>query len=174
MNFFEEATLRLKQQLRVTEDKEVAEALGMSAGAWTKRKRRESFPEDKLFALAARRPDLNLDVAYILTGKKMTGLQKVEADFIAWGQADRVREGKGVLPGTTAVLAGLGEESDREQMRAPLFVPMTRWLCTLDDDTFIAAYTTIQRYTLECSKEDRAAIDHIVAALAHTSSTAGK
>ena len=68
MIFFEEATLRLKQQLKVTEDRQAAEFLGMTGKAWTARKRRESFPEKELYALAAKRPELNLDVDYVLTG----------------------------------------------------------------------------------------------------------
>lgn len=68
MNFFEEAALRLKQQLKATEDKQVAEALGMTGSAWTQRKKRNSFPEKELYALVAKRPDLGLDVDYVLTG----------------------------------------------------------------------------------------------------------
>ena len=68
MNFFDEATLRLKQQLKVTEDKAVASALGMSARAWSGRKERSSFPDKELLALIAKRPDLGLDYDYITTG----------------------------------------------------------------------------------------------------------
>ncbi len=70
MNFFEEATLRLKQQLKVTEDRQVAEALGLSARAWAGRKKRGSFPEKELWVLIAQRPDLKLDVGYVLNGIK--------------------------------------------------------------------------------------------------------
>ena len=69
MNFFDEAALRLKQQLKVTEDKAAAEALGMSARAWAGRKERGSFPEKELRALAQQRPDLGIDVDYVLTGQ---------------------------------------------------------------------------------------------------------
>ena len=72
MNLFEETTLRLKQQLKVTEDKQVAEILGMTGNAWTMRKRRSSFPETELYALAAKRPDLGIDVDYVLTGTTET------------------------------------------------------------------------------------------------------
>lgn len=68
MDFFDEATLRLKQQLKVTEDKQVAEFLGMAAGAWTMRKKRGSFPIKEIFALAAQRPELGLDPDWIMTG----------------------------------------------------------------------------------------------------------
>ena len=53
MNFFEEATLRLKQQLQTTQDKEVAAALGLSAQAWVGRKNRGNFPEKELRAIYA-------------------------------------------------------------------------------------------------------------------------
>lgn len=69
MNFFDEATLRLKQQLKVTEDKQVAETLGMTGSAWTKRKTRGAFPEKELRALVQRRPELGIDVGYVLTGQ---------------------------------------------------------------------------------------------------------
>lgn len=70
MNYFEEVTLRLKQQLKVTEDKQAAAALGLSEGSWKMRKKRESFPEKELWALVAQQPDLKLDVGYILNGIK--------------------------------------------------------------------------------------------------------
>ncbi|WP_218239779.1 hypothetical protein [Comamonas fluminis] len=69
MNFFEEATLRLKQQLHTTQDKEIASALGLSAQSWAGRKKRENFPEVELYALAAKRPDLKINVEYVLTGR---------------------------------------------------------------------------------------------------------
>lgn len=68
MNFFEEATLRLKQQLETTQDKDVAAALGLSAQSWAGRKKRSNFPEKELRALAQQRPELALDVDYVLTG----------------------------------------------------------------------------------------------------------
>lgn len=68
MNFFDEAALRLKQQLRLNQDKDVAAALGMSPRAWTGRKTNKSFPETELRALAQQRPELRIDVHYVLTG----------------------------------------------------------------------------------------------------------
>ena len=78
MIFFEEALLRLKQQLKVTEDRHVAAALGMNGKAFTARKRRNSFPETELYALVAKRPDLHLDVHYVLTG--ITGAAQASLD----------------------------------------------------------------------------------------------
>ncbi len=68
MNLFDEAMLRLKQQLKVTEDKEAADFLGLSPRALAGRKQRESFPTKEVFALAAQRPELGLDPDWIVTG----------------------------------------------------------------------------------------------------------
>lgn len=73
MNSFDDATLRLKQALGVTKDKEVAEHLGLSPVAWAGRKRRVLFPETELYALVAKRPDLRIDVHYVLTGQPAEG-----------------------------------------------------------------------------------------------------
>ena len=72
MENFEEAALRLKQQLGVSQDKEVASHLGLSPRAWAGRKQSNSFPEKELRALAQQRPDLGLDVEYVLTGELLT------------------------------------------------------------------------------------------------------
>jgi hypothetical protein len=80
MNFFDEATLRLKQQLKVTEDKQAAEALGLTGNAWTMRKRRSAFPEKELRALAQQRPELGLDVEYVLTGVWLSGHERQAID----------------------------------------------------------------------------------------------
>ncbi|GLT22668.1 hypothetical protein GCM10007933_21280 [Zoogloea oryzae] len=68
MTFFDEASLRLKQQLKVTTDKEASEVLGLSQRAWAGRKDRDSFPVKEVFMLAAQRPELGLDPDWIVTG----------------------------------------------------------------------------------------------------------
>lgn len=65
---FSWALLRLKEALGIEEEQDIAALLGMSKAAFSARKARDSFPEDKLLALVAKRPDLNIDVAYVLTG----------------------------------------------------------------------------------------------------------
>lgn len=70
MRNFDAQLLRLKQSVKLTEDQEIAALLGMTKAAFSERKKRGSFPEDKLFALATKRPDLNLDVLGILVGDK--------------------------------------------------------------------------------------------------------
>lgn len=74
MDSFEKILLRLKEGVGLGQDKDIAELLGMSSRAFTARKTRGSFPEDKLLALSALRPDLKLDTAYILTGHRVNGL----------------------------------------------------------------------------------------------------
>lgn len=65
---FKAKTARLKDTLGVSEDRAVAAALGFSAAAFSARKQRDSFPNDQLKKLASARPDLRIDVAYVLTG----------------------------------------------------------------------------------------------------------
>lgn len=81
---------RLKQVLGAFEDKQVTEALDLSPSAYSDRKRRGAFPEDKVLALAVRRPDLQIDVHYVLTGERLTARQRAmtEAALAATEQAD--------------------------------------------------------------------------------------
>lgn len=60
--------IRLKQQLGVQSDKEVAQALGLSPTAFNQRKARNAFPEKELLVLIARRPDLGLNFDYVTLG----------------------------------------------------------------------------------------------------------
>lgn len=90
MNFFEEATLRLKQQLRATQDKEAALALGLSPRAWAGRKQSGSFPEKELRALAQQRPELGIDVDYVLTGAGRDGVTSAVA--MGWAADKPSRE----------------------------------------------------------------------------------
>jgi transcriptional regulator with XRE-family HTH domain len=68
---FDEQVARLKRALGVADDQAVAKALGLSKAAFSNRKQRGAFPEDKLFALATRRPELKLDVRYVISGKSI-------------------------------------------------------------------------------------------------------
>ncbi|NOU25507.1 MAG: hypothetical protein HOO90_08215 [Methylotenera sp.] len=91
MNYFEEAALRLKQVLKVSEDQEVAALLGLSKHAWMGRKKRSSFPETELLALTAKRPELNIDVQYVIHGtktmQKTINIAELEAEDIAFLKA---------------------------------------------------------------------------------------
>lgn len=68
MRDFQDQLTRLKQVLKLGEDQDVADALGMTKAAFSARKQRGAFPVDKLKALATDRPDLRIDVRYVLTG----------------------------------------------------------------------------------------------------------
>lgn len=78
MRDFDHQLLRLKAALGATSDQAVAEALGMTKAAFSDRKKRGAFPEDKLLALVARRPDLAVDPQYVLSG--MTAKDRFEAE----------------------------------------------------------------------------------------------
>lgn len=64
-NFFDEALLRLKAELRVLSDKDVAKHLGMKPTAFNVRKSRASFPREKVVAMGA---EGKIDAAFVLTG----------------------------------------------------------------------------------------------------------
>lgn len=64
-NFFDEALLRLKAELRVQSDKDVAARLGMKPTAFNVRKSRASFPRDKVVTMGA---EGKIDAAFVLTG----------------------------------------------------------------------------------------------------------
>lgn len=68
MKKFDEQLLRLKSLAGVASDQEIAALLGLSKAALSDRKKRDAFPLDKLKALAMDRPDLNIDVIYVMTG----------------------------------------------------------------------------------------------------------
>jgi transcriptional regulator with XRE-family HTH domain len=90
MRTFDERLLRLKQELKTDQDKDVAALLGLSKAAFSDRKGRDSFPEDKLLALKAKRPDLAIDVDYVLTGLRSADVRaRVE------GLRERLREVRG-------------------------------------------------------------------------------
>lgn len=79
MNDFDAAVLRLKGQVGVTEDQALAALLGLSKASFSDRKKRDSFPADKLRALAQQRPDLNIDVDYVITGVAQAALEMIQA-----------------------------------------------------------------------------------------------
>ncbi|RMX07438.1 hypothetical protein EBQ24_08880 [Allofranklinella schreckenbergeri] len=74
--FSDEKFSRLKKTLGVREDQEAAAALGMHKAAFSARKKRGSFPEKELRALAQQRPELGLDVEYVLTGGRLTARER--------------------------------------------------------------------------------------------------
>ena len=80
MDFFSDSLSRLKHYLRVSKDQEVAAALGLSKTAFSERKKRNSFPETELRARAQQRPELGIDVEYVLTGGRMSPHERQAID----------------------------------------------------------------------------------------------
>ncbi|MBE2242466.1 MAG: helix-turn-helix domain-containing protein [Burkholderiaceae bacterium] len=108
MNAFDQQLLRLKQELRVSEDQQVAELLGMTKAGLSARKRRQSFPRTKVEALAAGRPELRLDTVYIFTGEtQQERARRTAADAISGTRRKRAH------PAETALyLADDGDTTD--------------------------------------------------------------
>lgn len=94
MNNFEEQLLRLKQAVKLTADQDVAALLGVTKAAFSDRKKRGSFPEDKLWALAKKRPELDLDTHYVLNGVTA----KSAASQMLSNFGSRLREVRGEQP----------------------------------------------------------------------------
>ena len=61
---------RIKQELDLKKDKDVAEFLGLEPKAFSIRKKRDSIPVDAVRAAAFEHPQLNADWGYILTGRR--------------------------------------------------------------------------------------------------------
>lgn len=59
---------RLKYELRVSKDQEVAAFLGLTKSAYSERKSRNAFPTKDLLAALQMRPELGIDGGYVLTG----------------------------------------------------------------------------------------------------------
>lgn len=59
---------RLKYELRVSKDREVATFLGMKFSAYSARKSRNAFPTKDLLVAVQMRPELGIDGNYVLTG----------------------------------------------------------------------------------------------------------
>lgn len=72
---FLQALNRLKHELRLSKDYEVAAALGLSKTAFAERKKRGAFPHKELIAFAASRPEL--DMNYVLTGVRSPGQSRL-------------------------------------------------------------------------------------------------
>ncbi|MDH3000166.1 hypothetical protein A1D23_08185 [Chelonobacter oris] len=68
---------RLSKSVDKSAAKDIAAMLEMTPTALSERKKRNSFPEDKLHELAKRRPDLDLNVNYILTGTRKVGEKRL-------------------------------------------------------------------------------------------------
>jgi hypothetical protein len=153
MNFFDEAALRLKQQLKVTENKQVAEALGMTGNAWTMRKRRGAFPETELRALAQQRPELGIDVEYVLTGGVLSTLQRAtlrnERDKL---RADPTTPGEKQDAGEFLDILALSIAQDNK--RAPIYKRIIDVLRPCADETLELALKLVTKLAMAEQAEE--------------------
>lgn len=115
--------LRLKERTGLVSDKEVAELLGMSDKAFAARKTRAAFPSDRLRALAEKRPDLGLDVGYVLNGLNAADVSAMLAGF-----GGRLRELRGDMP-AGEFAKGLGiDEGHLQRVESGTEMPSTRMI----------------------------------------------
>ena len=153
MNFFAEATLRLKQQLKTTQDKEIALALGLSAQAWAGRKKRDNFPEKELRALAQRCPELGIDVEYVLTGGLLSTHQrttlKKERDQL---QADPTTPGEKQHAGKFLDILALSTAQDNK--RAPIYKRIIDVLRPCADETLELALKLVTKLAMAEQAEE--------------------
>lgn len=80
MDSFKEKLLRLKNELKISTDKEVAAVLGMKPTAFAERKKTNSFPDKQIFELAKERPELDID--YILLGHRRKTYEAMEKEAL--------------------------------------------------------------------------------------------
>lgn len=89
---FQDRLLRLKECLGLPEDQQIAEALGMTKAAFSERKRRGTFPDERVVAAKARYHDL--DVTYVLSGQRARGKELVlldEMHRVSAGQSTEIQ-----------------------------------------------------------------------------------
>lgn len=128
MHDFEEKLLRLKQQVGLVEDQDVAALLGLGKAAFSARKVRRSFPDDKLFVLKAQRPDLDIDVAYVLTGKHQSGHARKRTDHVA------AFAGKHGDEETNKLLSSaIKVEVEQDRLRKPQYQQLRDFAAACDD-----------------------------------------
>lgn len=131
MRDFDIQLARLKSTLNVSEDQQVAQALGLSKYALADRKRRGSFPVKKLMELKIRRPELGLDDTYILTGVQKSDPERPNIELAE--KISREADGDVEGPFSQQLYEGLGKRHDpsgvmdvaREQILGRGFRPLS-------------------------------------------------
>lgn len=93
---FDARLFRLKEELGVTEDQQVAHALGMTKAAFSYRKKAGNFPLEYVAKLVATSP--HVDVHYVETGERTTDLWLRRAGGVAKA-ARFAREMRATEPG---------------------------------------------------------------------------
>lgn len=143
MNSFDEATLRLKQQLGVVRDRDVGAALGLSPTAWAGRKKRANFPETELYALHARCPELGLDVGYVLTGEVQKGRLRQRAEALAAHAAAAGNEAAADVATTV-----IRTDADRERARADRYRSLREAAADCDDERLALLIEVAKSFSL--------------------------
>lgn len=129
---FERRLLRLKQATGMLTDQEIAKALETTPVAFSARKVRGSFPEDKLYALAAKRPELQLDVQFILTGEP------------SFPVADLARRLLAAAPSVASRLTSVVLRVSRFDGEFESTEPLERELRAITDDAYRVLYALEQ------------------------------
>ena len=150
-NFFAEQFFRLKEALAVREDQDVAAALGMTKAAFSARKTRNSFPETELYALAAKRPDLGLDVDYVLTGITR------EAQALMDAEQKELERFSDAHPEATFAELRAAASSAKRGATAQRIQLLVNAIAGLRDVEFDAVWTLVQSITQQREALEKAA-----------------
>ncbi|ATE60148.1 helix-turn-helix domain-containing protein [Thauera sinica] len=157
MKNFDAMMARLKHQLRTVQDKDVALLLGLSPPALAGRKKRGLFPEDKLRALAQRRPDLGIDVEWVLTGESADARLVMLAGELRWraeNDAERAHEAtRGATAARLASARGRKTRADVHPDQPP--ADDAGHGLSVDEQQMIQQFR-------QCSAEAQAAAAHII------------
>lgn len=129
---FDHILLRLKQELKISTDKEVAELLGLSKTAFAERKRRNAFPKNELFVLATKRPEFSIDTYFVLTGERLPPEQGGE-HFKSWAMEQGKNDDEN---SAELVVTGMLEHAEKRKKRKNRTDSLVFVLDNLDDDDF--------------------------------------
>ena len=162
MSSFEKILLRLKERLGVQTDKEVAAALGLSIKAFTARKMRGAFPEDKLRLLASERPELDVD--YILVGRQdvhAAALSQVD-ESVSPGQSelDKTTYGMSRYERADVIIADYERQHDFK-LPLPWRTTVSRLLFHgLSDPDLHLIFDTLKRVEFEVGRLEPKPVDY--------------
>ncbi len=127
-DLFENILRRLKQETGLRTDKEIAALLGIGEKAFNARKTRGSFPADKLMALAGKNPALQIDLHFVLEGKRPPPIARERtAALYRFAGSQRMPED------TEATRQLLRAELESFELRQPLFDTLTALAAHCDD-----------------------------------------
>lgn len=133
---FETKMARLKEQAGVREDQEIAGLLGIGKAALSERKRRDSFPEDKLFALMSKRPELKIDATYVLTGSRDAApMERALSEQLATFAGRLAAQGIDVAQASKVLADGIQQSVGVDSARKAHYQLLEAYLNGVDDRT---------------------------------------